>query len=72
MTQRQLNLLQSIQEGIELARADLKGPGAAALIEEVLQSDLFDENFKTMSAGRIAYIACMIIAWKDSGSPDFT
>lgn len=71
MTQRQLNMLQSIQEGIELARADLKGPGGYAAMMEAIESDIFTDTYKPMSAGRLAYLACMIIAHKDAGCPDF-
>lgn len=71
MTERQLNLLQSIQDGIELARKDLSGPGSHATMLDTIQTDIFGEEYKPMSAGRIAYLACMMIAYRDAGSPGF-
>ena len=69
MTERQLNLLQSIQDGIELARKDLSGPGSYAIMLDTIQTDIFSEEYKPMSAGRIADLACMMIAYRDAGSP---
>ena len=71
MTQRQLNLLQSIEEGIQLAREEFTGPGGLAKMCDVLQDELFAEGQRRYSAGHIAYLACALIGWKDAGSPDF-
>lgn len=70
MTQRQLNLLQSIQDGISLARAELSGPGSDAHLRRVLLEEFSREDYRPLSAGRAAYLACFLIAWSDAGRPD--
>lgn len=73
MTQRQLNMLQSIQDGLELARSELSGVGGGLPhAMKVIESEVFGEDYRAYSAGHLAYLACMILVWKDAGSPDFT
>ena len=70
MTQRQLNLLQSVEEGIKLAREELSGPGGVAHMKRVLLEEFSREEYCPLSAGRAAYLACFVIAWSDAGRPD--
>lgn len=69
MNQRQLNMIQSAQDGIKLARSELSGPGAHKRMMEVLQENFFEDETRSMSLGRACYLACMLIAWQDAGSP---
>lgn len=70
MTQRQLNMIQTIQNGIEEARKDLTGPGADKVIEQAWEDILSDEP-RQMGLASAAYYAAMFIAWKDRGRPDY-
>ncbi|MBQ9762408.1 MAG: hypothetical protein IJV82_04950, partial [Oscillospiraceae bacterium] len=72
MTQRQLNMTQSIIEGLELARQDFGGPGGHRKMMEVLQDTLYAEDYRAYSVGHLAYLAAAMLAWKDAGSPDFS
>lgn len=69
MNQRQLNMIQSAQDGIKLARSELSGPGAQNRMMDVLRENFFEEEDHSMSLGRACYLACMLIAWQDAGSP---
>ena len=69
MTQRQLNLIQSIQDGIKLAQKELNGPGSVAYMKRVLREEFIREDYRPLTAGRAAYIACFLIAWEQAGRP---
>lgn len=69
MTQRQLNMIQAMEQGIQLAREELRGPGAERAIAAALEEFISDEPV-SMSLGRTAYITALLIAWKDRGCPD--
>lgn len=69
MNQRQLNMIQSSQDGIRLARDELRGPGALEHMKRVLRDEFFSEGIRPMSLGRAAYVACFLIAWEDAGRP---
>lgn len=69
MTQRQLNLIQSIEDGIKLARDELRGPGYVEHVKRVLREEFFSEEYRPISAGRAAYVACFLIAWEEAGRP---
>ena len=70
MTQRQLNMIQSAQDGIELARSELSGPGSRRRILDVLRTHMIDDTSPKMTVGMAAYLACYVIAWREIGSPD--
>lgn len=70
MTQRQLNYIQSVEEGIKLAREELSGPGSLAHMKRVLWEEFSREEYRPVSAGRAAYLACFLVAWSDAGRPD--
>lgn len=72
MTQRQLNLMQSIEEGLQLARTDFTGPGGLNKALAVLMDELPSDDYRPYSAGHLAYLAAAYIAWKDAGRPDFS
>ena len=71
MTQRQLNMIQAMEEGIEMARRDLRGVGANLAISKAM-SDICDAKPKSMSLAATAYYTAMYMAWKTGGclSPD--
>lgn len=71
MTERQLNMIQAAQDGIELARAELSGPGDhRARILSVVRENFLSDSYSQMSIGMAAYLACYVIAWRGIGSPD--
>ena len=70
MTQRQLNMIQAIQNGMEQARKELDGPGSDKVIRAALEDILSDEQ-RPMGLAAAAYYAAMFIAWKDRGRPDY-
>ena len=70
MNQRQLNMLQAIQDGLEQARQDLQGPGSDKAIQAALE-DICSEEQRSMGLGAAAYYAAMFLAWKDRGRPDY-
>lgn len=70
MTQRQLNMIQSAQEGIELARSELTPPVSESRVLAVIRDNILPDGYSSMSVGRAAYLACYIIAWREIGSPD--
>lgn len=71
MTQRQLNMVQSAVDGLDLARSELSGPGdRRARVLEVLRRYFLDESYKSLSAGAAAYVAAYVLAWRELGSPD--
>lgn len=70
MNQRQLNMIQAIQDGIEQARKDLSGPAADKVIEAAWEDIMSDEP-RSMGLATTAYYAAMFIAWKDRGRPDY-
>ena len=69
MNQRQLNMIQSSQDGIKLARDELRGPGSIEHMKRVLREEFFSEETRPMSLGRAAYVACFLIAWEEAGRP---
>lgn len=69
MNQRQLNMLQAMEEGITQARDDLKGPGAEKALAAAL-ADIADDTPRSMSLAATAYYAAMLMAWKARGCPD--
>ena len=69
MTQRQLNMIQAIQDGIRLARQELTGPGSDRALSVVLD-EFLDDGPRTMSLAAAAYYAAMLMAWQDRGCPD--
>lgn len=71
MTQRQLNMIQAAQDGVELARSELSGPGDhRARILEVIRRYFLDDDATRFGVGVAAYLACYMIAWRGIGSPD--
>lgn len=71
MTQRQLNMVQAAQDGIELAKSELSGPGDhRAQILDVIRRYFLDDDYRRFGAGVAAYLACYVIAWRGIGSPD--
>ena len=70
MNQRQLNMIQAIQDGIEQARKDLHGPGSDKVIEAAWEDIMSDEP-RSMGLATAAYYAAMFIAWKDRGKPNY-
>lgn len=69
MTQRQLNMIQAMEEGLQLARKELNGPGARRVMAAALAEFLSDEP-TSLSIARTAYITAILIAWKDAGCPE--
>lgn len=69
MTQRQLNMIQSIEQGLQLARDELRGPGAERAIAAAL-AEFLSDAVVSMSLQKTAYITALLIAWKDRGCPD--
>lgn len=69
MNQRQLNMMQAIEEGITQARDELKGPGSAKAIAAAL-ADIVDDTPRSMGLAATAYYAAMVMAWKERGCPD--
>ena len=70
MTQRQLNMIKSAQEGLELARSELSGPGSKRKVLEVIREHFLDSDSTRMTVGLAAYLACYVMAWQELGSPD--
>ena len=70
MTDRQLSIIQAIEDGIKLARRELSGPGSDSHMKRVLLEEFSREEYRPTSLGRAAYIACFVIAWSDAGRPD--
>ena len=69
MTQRQLNMVQSVEQGIQSARRDLRTSDRERVIADALEEFVSDAVI-SMSLERTAYIAALLIAWKDMGCPD--
>ena len=69
MNQRQLNMLQAIEDGVTQARDELKGPGSAKAIAAAL-ADIVDDTPRSMGLAATAYYAAMLMAWKARGCPD--
>lgn len=70
MTQRHLNMIQAIQNGLEDARRDLAGPGSDKVIEQAWE-DLISDEPRQLGLAAAAYYAALFIAWKDRGCPDY-
>lgn len=70
MTQRQLNMIQAVQDGIEMARSELSGPTPRARILNVIREYFLADEYQKIGVGVAAYLACYLIAWRSLGSPD--
>ena len=68
MTQRQLHMIQAIADGLEQARRDLKGLGAAQAIDQAM-TDICNDKPVSLGLAATAYYAAMFLAWKDAGCP---
>lgn len=68
MTQRQLHMIQAIADGLEQARRDLKGLGAAQAIDQAM-ADICSDSPASLGLAATAYYAAMFVAWKDAGCP---
>ena len=69
MNQRQLNMIQACQNGIEQARKDLKCNDPLAIVTQAWE-EICDDGKTSMTLAKASYLAAMFIAWKDMGSPD--
>lgn len=70
MTQRQLNMIQAAQDGIELAKSELSAPVSKDKILSVIRENFLSDEYAKLSVGMAAYLACYMIAWRGIGSPD--
>lgn len=70
MTQRQLNMVQAMEEGLVAARDELRGPGADKAMEKAL-SEMCDSKPRSMGLAATAYYTAMFMAWKERGCPPF-
>lgn len=68
MTQRQLHMVQAIADGLEQARQDLRGLGAAKAIDQAM-TDICSDAPASLGLAATAYYAAMYMAWKDAGCP---
>ena len=68
MTQRQLNMIMAIQDGISDALNDLQGPGSNLAIEKAM-ADLDSSTPMSMGLATAAYYAAIFMAWKERGCP---
>ena len=68
MTQRQLNMVQAIEEGLVAARDDLRGPGANQAIIKAM-TEMCDSKPRSMGLAATAYYTAMFMAWKERGCP---
>lgn len=68
MTQRQLNMILAIEDGISDALADLQGPGSNLAIQKAM-ADLSSDKTRSMGLAASAYYAAMYMAWKQRGFP---
>lgn len=68
MTQRQLRMVQAIADGLEQARQDLRGLGAAKAIDQAM-TDICSDSPASLGLAATAYYAAMYLAWKDAGCP---
>ena len=69
MTQRQLNMIQAIESGLQQARNELSGPDAEKAIADALEEFVSDKQ-TSMGLAQTARITALLIAWKDRGCPD--
>lgn len=68
MTQRQIRMVQAIADGLEQARRDLDGLGAAQAMDKAM-SDICRDDPASLGLAATAYYAAMYLAWKDAGCP---
>ena len=68
MTQRQLNMILAIENGISDALNDLQGPGSNLAIQKAM-ADLSSDKPRSMGLAATAYYAAMYMAWKERGFP---
>lgn len=68
MTQRQLNMIQAMEEGLIAARDDLRGPGAERAMMKAM-SEMCDHKPRPMGLALTAYYTAMFMAWKEQGCP---
>ena len=68
MTQRQLNMIQAMEEGLVAARDDLRGPGADRAMMKAME-EMCDNKPRSMGLAATAYYTAMFMAWKERGCP---
>ena len=68
MTQRQLNMIQAIEEGLVSARDDLRGPGGDQAMFKAME-EMCDDKPRSMGLSATAYYTAMFMAWKERGCP---
>lgn len=68
MTQRQLNMVQAMEDGLTMARRDLNGPGADAAIAKAM-TEMMDDKPRSMGLAATAYYTAIYMAWKERGCP---
>lgn len=68
MTQRQLNMIQAMEEGIFAARGDLRSPGGDQAMIKAMQ-EMCDNKPRSIGLAATAYYAAMFMAWKERGCP---
>lgn len=69
MTKRELDFIHSAVRGLSRARRDLAGPDADSCMADVIEQ-LYDTHPTPLTNEEIAYMAAMVLAWTDRGSPD--
>ena len=68
MTQRQLNMVQALEDGLVAARDDLRGPGGDQAMMMAI-AEMFDNKPRSMGLAATAYYTAMFMAWKERGCP---
>lgn len=61
--------IQKTAEGFRSALADLSGDDSERKFAEALQQ-LHEDSNKRLSSLEVGYLAAMLIAWQDRGSPE--
>lgn len=61
--------IQKTAEGFRSALADLSGDDGDQILTETLQQ-LHEDNNKRLSSREVGYLAAMLMAWQDRGSPE--
>lgn len=69
MTARELAFIRAAAVGLRRARADLAAPDADKHLAAALEQ-LFEDHPGPLGNGEVAYLAAMLTAWQDQGSPD--
>lgn len=68
VTQRQLNMVQAMEEGLVSARDDLRGPGGDQAMIKAM-AEMCDSKPRSMGLAATAYYTAMFMAWKERGCP---